>query len=343
MKSLRVRLFLLAFLLALCGLGGYVLLAGSDGTPAPADEGPIARRDGNEPCRACHPAIYQEWRDSYHGRAWTDPRVRTLSVDFSRSRDCWPCHAPNPAFLDGLGRPPTHRSFRRKEGVGCLACHYTPRGAAARKDAPGARCRPVALLDEKTSVDLCVGCHNQHGTVDEWKTSRYYLDKSAYRDCSDCHMPERTGEAVQGRPPRAYASHAWTAGHDLAFLRRAARVRCRVEGRTVHVEVENHGCGHNFPTDSRHRAAEIEVDLPDKPHLPALIYERFRNPYRNEGGENTQLRPGAVVRRSAGLPPGPGRVRVRLLYLPKPWNQTVTYELDYDGRIVLFEKVLDYE
>jgi len=345
MKSYRLRLLLFAFLLALCGTGGYILLFAERDDPGPpaVEQGPILRSAGNEPCRECHEEIYAQWKDSYHGQAWTDPHVRSLSVKFSTTRECWPCHAPNPVFLDGLGQPPTHRSFRQVEGVGCVACHFTPEGAAGRKDAPEAACRPVKRLDQKTVVDLCVGCHNQHKTVDEWKTSKYFLDKDAYRDCGDCHMPRRQGEPSAGAGTRAYPAHAWPGGHDLAFLKMAASVRVRIEGRRIFVEVENTGCGHNFPTDSRHRAVELEVDLPNRPwETTPLIYARFRNPYRNDGGENTQIKPGEVIRRQADLPLGKGHVRVRLLYLPKPWNKEVSYKLLDDRRVVLFEENLPY-
>ncbi len=331
MRSTRIRAAAVVLLAAACCIGFYFVFFGRKDGGAPAAPAAFPLPSSGEKCAECHAEIHAAWKGSYHGMAWTDPDVRGLAQDFARNKDCWSCHAPEPVFLTGLGRSPAARSMRQLEGVGCIECHYTPDGCAGRKIAQGAWCMPVRRMDREAAIALCAGCHNQHKTMDEWKTSRYFLDKSAYRDCVDCHMPLEGGKR----------SHASPGGHNLALLKTAAAVRAKIEGGFLCVEVENTGCGHNFPTDARHRAVDLVADNPDVPDGAPIISARFRNPYRNETGENTQLKPGRTVMRRAALPPGLTRVRVRLLYSLRPGNTVVSDEIAVDKRVVLSEQILD--
>jgi hypothetical protein len=344
MKSARIRAILLVLLLALCGAGGYFLLfpAAEQGYPFSAEAGPWPRDKPMEKCGECHMAIHSQWKSSYHGLAWTDNNVRQLDARFDTTVDCQPCHAPEPVFLTGLENLPVRRRHSEDEGVNCNTCHYTREGAAGKKNAPAAWCKAVDRKRDLESLTLCRGCHNQHQTVDEWETSRYFKDPKQFKSCSDCHMPWLTGIVAQGTPARKYRDHSLLGGHDLAFIRTACVLEAHVEKGTLFVAVENTGCGHNFPTDSRHRSAFVEVDFPDRPAVNPVVLDKFRNPYRDEPGENTQLKPGELRTYSHVLGAGKGSVRVRLLYSPHPYPRGYSEALEQGKKVVVLEKTLEY-
>lgn len=240
-------------------------------------------------CRRCHPEAWTAWKASPHAKALRSLDPRDMAAD-EKVATCLPCHAPEPVLL--TKGEPVAREERRAEGVGCATCHLAEGGMAARASGGGA-CRPVRT-PRLTSVDLCLPCHNAHGTVDQWRASAW-----ARRgvDCRGCHMPG--------------GDHAMLGAHDPEALRRALSLEARREGGELVVRVGNTGAGHNVPSGRRSRSLELVVDLPDRQER-----YRFRNPFKGEGGENTQL-PSGEVRRLAWLA-GPGQIRVRLLFQFRP-------------------------
>jgi hypothetical protein len=105
----------------LLGLGAWALAAiFVERKPPPA---PVPWTSSKQ-CAECHPTQHDEWKDSWHAQAWTDPDVRKLSEDFANT-DCIDCHAPQPVLETGVGKRVLPRSTRRIEGVDCIACHLT--------------------------------------------------------------------------------------------------------------------------------------------------------------------------------------------------------------------------
>ncbi len=233
-------------------------------------------------CRQCHAEVYDEWAMSEHANAWTGPEVRLLSMDFA-NQDCIDCHAPSPVFQSGIGERVRPRNVRQVEGVDCITCHLLPDGGVAgtRSD-PRAACRPVARA-ELSSAEHCAGCHNQHGTVDQWRASRFAAQGVG---CIDCHMPHRGGDPSRGR------SHASPGGTDIELVRGAIALRGGAQDGVWYVEVENIGAGHSFPTDERSRAADLfwrpQAAQDDAP-LPWRHLARLRDPYRTEVDVPTTL------------------------------------------------------
>jgi hypothetical protein len=250
--------------------------------------------DSSRQCQECHASVYAEWEQSWHAQAWTDEDVRKLSNDFSNT-DCIDCHAPRPIFETGMGNRVLPRTTRRIEGVDCIACHLLPDGTmAGTVEVKSAPCRPVART-ELVAPEFCAGCHDQHGTVQQWRASKYAQPGADFQSCVDCHMPFRDGDPSKGR------THTMHGGHDVELVRAAVALRgardSEVAGRWV-IEVENTGAGHNFPTDERSRAADVfwrplgTTSVDDWRHL-----YRFRNPYRYEVGEvDTELPAGETKR-----------------------------------------------
>ena len=158
-------------------------------------------------CRGCHEDVWAEWTRSYHGKAWTDPMVQALADGF-RMQECIDCHAPQPIHVTGVDQRVAARLHARSDGVDCLSCHILEDGlsvAAARtvdNSSVAGACRPVATESMTTSMS-CVGCHNQHETVNE------VVESGTGKDCQDCHM---TSVERSGRTGR---SHVFPGAHAI--------------------------------------------------------------------------------------------------------------------------------
>ena len=168
---------------------GVLPVAPGNGT---AGVGDTAARGEREPfvsadqCKQCHADVYAEWTESYHGQAWTDPMVQALSNGF-RMTECVDCHAPQPIHVTGVDKRVAPRAHARADGVDCLSCHILEDGisvAAARTvdtSATAGACRPVEVPSMRDSGS-CIGCHNQHETVNE------VAESGTGHSCQDCHM-----------------------------------------------------------------------------------------------------------------------------------------------------------
>lgn len=259
---------------------------------------PIAL-EAAESCRPCHEDVVNEWWDSHHRIAYTNPEVQRRSNGF-QDLDCLPCHLPRPVLETGLSTRPLERGVRHADGVDCFTCHHDPKAhvmvgrgplSSAAATAP---CQPVSspLMGE---MGLCAPCHNQHKVHEEWRQTSYAVPGEGYRDCNDCHMPivERT---LKDGTKRKGRSHRYPAAHDAGTLKSAATYSVEVGGAsTLLVNVKNTGAGHNFPTDERHRAVDVllTVQLADGRSGSGQL-DRYRNPYRQEFNIRNPLRePGA--------------------------------------------------
>jgi hypothetical protein len=292
---------------------------------------PTLAFSSSEQCKECHEEVYAEWKSSWHALAFVDEQVRELSNDFSNA-DCVDCHAPRPVFETGIGNRVLPRTARRVEGVDCIACHLLPDGTVAGTITnPNAPCRPVERR-ELVQVELCASCHDQHGTVQQWRASQY---PAAGQDCRECHMPFRSGSQDQGG-----RDHRMLGGHDPALLARAVELRGRAEGGGFVVEVENVGAGHNYPTDERSRASDVFWRPAGEERWRHL--HRFRNPYRHEVDlPNTELPAHASVSLEiAGDIVGDSteRVEVALFYKLSPYWQNPD-EPDPEREATLVHKI----
>jgi nitrate/TMAO reductase-like tetraheme cytochrome c subunit len=267
-------------------------------------------------CLECHAGVASEWEASQHRKAYENPEVRKLSKDF-QNEECIACHAPRPVLSFRPGERVLARQSERGLGVDCLSCHLTPSGgvasanAAAASDAP---CRPQ-LTPRISSVDLCASCHNQHKTVEQWRAAPPELKKTG---CLDCHMPTAYREG--GRLGRAHEFHG---GHNLAMLQAAVTLSAGRDDQGAWVELINDGCGHNFPTDERSRAADLQVrwQKSDGSFGAWQHIYRFRDPYRDETDlTNTQLPAGETYRSMLEAPTPGAAGEVRLLYRTNPFQ-----------------------
>ncbi len=276
--------------------------------------GPMTSAD----CKQCHADLYAEWEGSHHEFAFENPEVRKLSNDF-RNEECLACHAPRPVLGFEPGERVLARSSDRTHGVDCLACHQHPDGegvaTANRTPQESAPCRPY-FEPRMSDVELCASCHNQHKTVEQWRDAPPELKGE---NCLGCHMVDAFRQG--GRRGK---HHGFPAAHDKNALLAAIELTSGVneESAIPWVQLENVGAGHNFPTDERSRAADLQVRWQDEvgDWLPWEHLYRFRDPYRDETDlTNTQLPSGQAWRQDMN-PPVAGRLgEVRLLYRTNPY------------------------
>ena len=181
MHKLSRRLPLLAVLLALlngCFFNPYRALTEF------GPESPSA-----EQCGECHVAIYEEFRDSPHASAWTDPIFSKATAEH-HFQDCLGCHAPESVYVQG---DPALRSSHPEQGVTCISCHFDG-DVLAGPAPPSALVDPHPIAEHREiylSSELCGKCHQ--GTYAEWQSAALE-DK---RTCQDCHMPETTRKLTQ--------------------------------------------------------------------------------------------------------------------------------------------------
>ncbi len=310
----RTRLFVAVALVS--GLGALVtwLATAPKKTTRGADQAPTFRSAND--CRACHQDVWDEWHGSHHQISYLNPEVRALSEDF-RNKDCQACHLPRPVSITGYGQRVLPRQTQPDEGVSCLSCHQDVDGAIlGRNAAPDAPCK-VRASEAFTSASMCASCHNQHATTDQWRASGY---PERGQDCNHCHMPpvERKRQDGSVRPGRG---HVYPGAHDAAMLRAAGRFDVSVEAGEVVLSLTNVGAGHNFPTEERHRAVDMEVRFVDADGTatPWQRAWRCRQPYRDEPGDDTQLPAGQTKTVRVAAPPQAIRAEARLWYRLTPF------------------------
>jgi nitrate/TMAO reductase-like tetraheme cytochrome c subunit len=299
---------------------------------APAGSLQEARQaaEGSRGCVACHADVQAGWAASPHANAYTNPEVRRLSNEFA-NQDCVDCHASLPVFETGIGERVLPRELDRELGVDCLACHGLPAaaggGVAARRDGDAA-CRPRRRA-ELSAPEHCGACHDQHGTVTQWRGSRFAQEG---RTCIDCHMPVD--------PTTGKRSHAMPGGSSLAMVKSALSLEARRDAGQWTAVVENVGAGHNFPTDERSRAGDVFwrplAGTASATVIPWRHLHRMRAPYRHETGlTDTTLPPGE--RRELKIPfePGVEAIEVALFYKRTPyWLDPTAPDPDTEARLV---------
>ena len=300
MKRLALLLIAVLWLILLGTIGYYQHLKSEERVPE------FVKRPYFESssCRQCHQEIYDEWKASPHAKALSSTFPRLMDPT-DKQAACLPCHTPQPVLETGLDQPPLTRDQRREEGVSCTTCHQTADGMAAAHTGTRGSCNPI--YDARISQPkMCESCHNAHGTVDQWRASRYAQDGT---DCLDCHMPKKDG----------HRQHFMPGAHDHDSLRSATRLAAEQSGAELVVKVGNQGAGHNLPSGRRSRSMVLVVQFAT-PQGDWVADQRylFRNPFKGEPGENTQLACGETRGFRYKIPATAVKARAQLLYQFKP-------------------------
>ena len=183
-------------------------------------------------CGSCHMEIYQEWKASFHAKAWFDPQFQ---VEWAKDDSLWVCincHTPlvnqQPHLI--LGKKggdyfqpvkkenPDFDPALRDEGITCAVCHVRDGAVLGpygnQKDAPHAVRKAT---DGELSEKLCMSCHNvtdvlnptlvcTFQTGEEWKAGPYSKEGQT---CITCHMPIIERPLYPKGPVRVTRKHIW--------------------------------------------------------------------------------------------------------------------------------------
>lgn len=191
-------------------------------------------------CKSCHPAIWREWENSMHAKAWVDEIYQAVAAQVpDRETKCDQCHAPQPILITGVGNMPKLRDEQREAGVSCLVCHLDAHGAM---NGPPASAETYfhanvtnPIYTEPTT--LCGTCHGQQSVPEHDQVSSFLNSKFADENtsCATCHMPvvnrlqsTTSHESIKGR------KHTWRGSRSVAQLRRAATLQLEyIDGKAV--------------------------------------------------------------------------------------------------------------
>ena len=239
------------------GLFGCVLVT-LIGNLAPRAEDPVNRvteayqgfQEGK--CKSCHPAIWREWENSMHAKAWVDEIYQELANQIKdRETKCDQCHAPQPILITGIGKMPKLRDEQRAAGVSCLVCHLDAEGAMHGPQASAETYFHANVTNPiyTAPTTLCSTCHGQPTVPEHDQVSSFLNSKFAEEDksCATCHMPvvnrlqsTASYESIKGR------KHTWRGSRSVAQLRRAATLQLEITPEKVNVKLQSK-TGHILP------------------------------------------------------------------------------------------------
>ena len=216
-------------------------------------------------CQSCHPAIWREWENSMHAKAWVDEIYQAAAQQVpDRETKCDQCHAPQPILMTGIGEMPKLRNRQREAGVSCLVCHLDANGAM---NGPPASAETYfhanvtnPIYTEPTT--LCGTCHGQQTVPEHDQVSSFLNSEFADGDnsCATCHMPvvkrlqsTTSHESIKGR------KHTWRGSRSVTQLKRAATLQIGYETGQVTVQLRSK-TGHILPGGTL-RIIVLEVTL----------------------------------------------------------------------------------
>ncbi|MBI4613513.1 MAG: hypothetical protein HY720_07885 [Planctomycetes bacterium] len=305
--------------------------AGRTEADTPSDRHPWSFHSNNE-CRSCHEGVWKEMvgdpGEDVRGEAWARSADQHPAAWFNAffepdplRIECSSCHAPLPILQTGLGTEPFVRLDRHEEGVGCIECHRNGDTVEGPLPASPAACQPVENPAFARS-DACAPCHAPHGSVEELAGSEW--GRKGYA-CQTCHMPEVERPSATGGPVRPARSHRMLSFRDPDFLRGAVSTRASIDGRLLHVSIENDGTGHRFPGEIYNRRVVLSVRMAgadgtpfsgaggEDPYAHDEVFKTVPRPQR--GSEpDTRIAPFETREFSFDLPPAKGTARVRLVF-----------------------------
>lgn len=216
-------------------------------------------------CKSCHPAIWREWENSMHAKAWVDEIYQEAANQITdRETKCDRCHAPQPILITGIGKMPKLRDQQRESGVSCLVCHLDTEGAMHGPPASAETYFHANVTNPiyTPPTTLCSTCHGQLTVPEHDQVSSFLSSKFAEenKSCATCHMPvvkrlqsTASYESIKGR------KHTWRGSRSVAQLRRAATLQLGVTPEKVNVMLQSK-TGHILPGGTL-RTIILEMEL----------------------------------------------------------------------------------
>jgi hypothetical protein len=266
-RAKRLRLgFFLVTLPALC----FVSCTSFEHLTASGDQFAHAKD-----CGKCHVAVYNEWSQSDHAKAFVNPRFRDATSGYA-FENCMGCHAPGPGVTDKV---PTARTAGRQDGVTCVSCHLKGDKLAGPITPTGAIKPHPIEVDEKfyRSSAICGGCHE--GTMREWNSVK--ADK---KTCQQCHMQSVTREVTQATGGFsniivAFEKEQILRRHDFSVPAdnvpgKIITVKAKRDGTMLKIQITNN-LPHNLPTgDFGFRVLELQVITADELNREMVLGKR---------------------------------------------------------------------
>lgn len=246
-----------------------------------------------EQCGSCHQAIYEEWKTSYHAKAFVDPFFQAYWRKDKQIWICLNCHAPmapqQPWLIKGLEGGKVHRPIKadnphydaefQQEGITCASCHVRDgviEGPYDDMQAP----HPTRYSPRFRSTDICFTCHQVPSgpfqfynggpcsTFPEFEAGPY---SKRGMICQDCHMPSIERPIATGGPVRQGRQHLWRGGHSPEMIRRAVTVQLTSDREKLQpgqaanftLKLTNSGAGHKIPTGDPDRYFTITFEVVD--------------------------------------------------------------------------------
>lgn len=251
-----------------------------------------------EDCGSCHREIYEEWKSSYHAKAFVDPFFQALWRKDKFIWICLNCHAPlvnqQPFLIKGLeggsvSRPikepnPDYDGEFQREGITCAACHLRDGvilGPYEDSDAP----HPTKYDPRFRTTEICYTCHQVPGGPFQFYNggpcaTYFEFEGNPWAGkgyiCQTCHMPEVVRAVAIGGPQRKSGRHLWQGGHFPEMVKRALTVEVRGDKKIYSpgekarftLTLENTGAGHRIPTGDPDRFFTVSFRVVDgKDHV----------------------------------------------------------------------------
>ena len=243
-------------------------------------------------CGECHPDIYEEWRVSTHGQAWTD---RQFQAEIAKSENRWlcrNCHTPlmnqMPLWAVGLEEGDVERPVYvenaafdpelRDEGITCASCHVRD-GTIEGPTGIVTDAHPTRRAERFSDETICLTCHQAvrrypgkdficvFETGSEWRQGPY-----SARPCQACHMQAVFRPQAVGEPPRHGRRHYWPGagiykvegvGPPLDQLGFGLGVKVDARADLLAVTFSNSAAGHMLPTGDPERHITLDVSFLD--------------------------------------------------------------------------------
>ncbi len=249
-----------------------------------------------EECGRCHQSIYQEWKESIHAHAYTDPFFQAYWKKDDNIWVCLNCHTPlenqQPTLIKSIPRDrvekavqepnPRYDEAYQQEGVTCAACHVR-NGIIFGPFDDSVAPHPTEYDPAFRTTAVCYRCHNvvsgpfqfynvgPCGTYAEYE-GQYFMKEKGFT-CQTCHMPMISRPVAEGGPIRQGRRHLWRGGHDPEMIKRAVAIQVKSDnpnpgpGQEVNFTLTliNAGAGHKIPTGDpdRHFTVEFRVKDPN--------------------------------------------------------------------------------
>lgn len=216
MTKLRGLLFAVALAVVLVVSGAGAAIA--QPRPVAAGNTPATGFAPAQTCN-CHSGFLQEWQESMHAKALSDPLYKTKLAQANAATSgaigpfCLKCHGPVATMTGQTG--PIDPTKASGQGIGCTFCHQIvgptaptnnvallvdPSGIYRAQLPTSTAPHPSAYSPFHNSAQLCGGCHNVshpgnglpiESTYSEWQASP---QAKAGVTCQDCHMTATPGQ-----------------------------------------------------------------------------------------------------------------------------------------------------